>query len=163
MSSGMGTLKNHLVMLLSILVFALTISSARAAPPVDLIESQNGDSSRTRAKKGKEITEDEMTYVDGHQAKNLPPENGPTIKFDVVGRKAPRRDGKGLMKLIKGQKIRIVKDVDGKDWLIVETYGQPQRKAWVPRAAVTLPINAPKELPKENPEPDSEVAPAPKS
>ena len=158
----MGTLKNYSVSLSVLLILAVTTACARAAPPVDLVDPQAGDVSSPRSKKGKEITEDDMTYVDGHQAKNLPPEVGPTIKFDVVGRKAPRRDGKGLIKLNKNQKIRIIKNVEGKDWVVVETYGVPHRKAWVPRAAIAMPVNQPKELPKESPEQEPEAAPNPK-
>jgi len=119
-----------------IVITLLWGAGAWASPPADLSDF---DGTKGGGSKGKQktpaISEREMIYVDNQENVNSGGSSVRELRYNVVGRDRPGRDGKGLLKLSEKQRVKFVRRSKDNRWTLIEVPAT-QKKAWIPSAAL---------------------------
>jgi hypothetical protein len=112
--------------------------SVLAAPPVDLVPKDS-----RKMINAKPITENDLVYTDNTANDTEGLSTTFVLKYDVVGRSLPGRQGKPMLKLKAGDRVEVIKDSKDGRWQAVETLfsvsGRGRRKAWVPKNTLEPP------------------------
>ncbi len=117
-------------------------NSTSGAPPIDVTKPEID--SRSRLKKVEPIRDEDLVFQDVNDPAPKVDSNLATVRADIIGRGLPHRDGKGLVRFIAFDKVKVLKTSRDGRWIAVQAM-RSGKKGWVPKAAVLLPVAAPQE------------------
>ena len=128
--------------LLILLGVICSYSLGLAAPPVDLSDFDGKASAAKGAKKSGSptISEREMVYLDNQEGMESADPTLRTVRYKVLGRDRPGREGKVLVRLGENQRVKFIKESKDRRWSMVEIVGRKKR-AWIPSSALVAQEN----------------------
>lgn len=110
--------------------------SVQAAPPMDL----TGGFRTLRGQRP--LTENDLVYKDNAQPDQVVTTKPLPLKYSVVGRSLPGRQGREVHEFHAGDPVVFIKKSTDKRWVAVETMGtvggRGRRKAWIPATAINV-------------------------
>ncbi len=126
----------------ALVILSLFNTSVLASPPVDLtdFDGKRNESKKAALKGGKKdpgISERQMIYVDNSEGVENIPELR-VLKYNVIGRDRPGREGKAMLRLTAEQRVKWLRDSKDTRWTLVEIPNL-NKKTWVPKAALVNP------------------------
>ncbi len=77
-----------------------------------------------------------MIYLDNQEGVSSTDPAFRKVKYNVVGRDRPGREGKVLFRLAENQRVKFVRTGKDPRWSLVEVVAT-QRRAWIPSSAIT--------------------------